>query len=104
MIAGICTYSYADEIVSAVNGMQYGTSNNVNTMKSMASKILGLVQAVGYAISIIVLSIYGIKYMYAATAEKAKIKEQLIPYVIGAIILFGASFIISVINRFSQLI
>ena len=87
-----------------VGSMRYKWSSLNETdkqeMKTMGGKVLGIVQVVGYAIAIIILSIMGIKYMYAAAGEKAKIKEQLIPYVIGATILFATSTIISIINKF----
>ncbi len=105
MIVGVCTQSYADaEIISAAEGIYHGGSATVNDMKSIASKVLGVVQVVGYAVALIILSISGIKYMFAATAEKAKIKEQLVPYAIGAIILFGASVIIGIVSNFAQTI
>ena len=103
LVAGIYTKSYADDaIISAVHGIYHGESSTTGDMKTIASRVLGAVQVVGYAISLITLSILGIKYMYAATAEKAKIKEQLIPYVIGCVLLFGASVIIGIISTWAQ--
>ena len=99
--AGICTQSYADEITGAVEGIFNGSSATVTDMKGIGGKVLGIVQVVGYAVSLITLSILGIKYMFSATAEKAKIKEQMVPYVIGCVLLFGVSVIISIVGQFA---
>lgn len=52
--------------------------------------IIGLLQVAGSGISIIVVTIQGIKYIVASVEEKADIKKQAIPIVIGCILLFGA--------------
>ena len=65
-------------------------------------KILGVVQVVGVACGVIFLVILGIKYMTSSTNDKATIKESLIPYVIGAVIMFGGSAFLGMIAKFAQ--
>ena len=38
-----------------------------------------------------ILIVLGIKYMMGSTAEKAEYKKTLMPYFIGALLIFGAS-------------
>ena len=58
---------------------------------SASAKILGAVQVIGYATAVIMLTYIGIKFLLATPDGQAKVKEQLIPYIIGAIILFAGS-------------
>lgn len=44
----------------------------------------------GVIITIAVGGIMGIKFMIASAEDKAKIKESMVPYVVGSILIFGA--------------
>ncbi len=61
---------------------------------ALASKVLGFVQFVAYAIALGMLIYVGIKYVMASANEKADLKSALVKYVIGAIIIAGASTIL----------
>ena len=64
----------------------------VNTgATSFANKILGFVQWAGYAIAVGMLIYVGIKYVMASANEKADLKNSLIKYVIGAVLIAGAA-------------
>ena len=53
--------------------------------------ILGFIQVLGIAISIIVLMIMGIKYMMGSAEEKAANKSAVIPYLVGAVMVFAVT-------------
>ena len=59
-----------------------------------ASKIQDLGNVI---ISVAILSIIGIKYMTGSVEEKAEYKKTMLPYVIGAVILFGITSFIGII-------
>ncbi len=59
-------------------------------MKSSLSDIFNTLALIGSAITVIVGGIIGIQFMLASAEDKAKIKESMIPYVIGAFVVFGA--------------
>lgn len=52
-----------------------------------AAKILGVMQWLGYAIAVGMIIFCGIKFVMAGAGEKAKIKETLVPILIGAILI-----------------
>lgn len=49
-----------------------------------------LLMAFGIVIMLIVGTVIGIQFMLASAEDKAKVKEALIPYVIGCLVIFGA--------------
>ena len=55
----------------------------------LAGNIVGIVQAIGSVASVVALIALGVKYMFTSVEEKAKYKEELIPYVIGCVLLFA---------------
>ena len=69
---------------------------------NLGGQILWVVQAIGYVVSVISLVIIGIKYMLSSVDEKADLKKRLVPFVFGALLLFGCSFIMTLIARFTQ--
>lgn len=57
---------------------------------------------IGMVLSVIVLVVLGIKYMMGSVDERAEYKKTLMPYVIGAILIFSASSIASIIYNIAK--
>ncbi len=83
---------------SNLGGLTIGT---VSDFDKVSSNALGIVQFFGYAMAIGMILYLGIKYMMAPANEKADVKNASIKYVVGAILLAGASGIITIIQTFS---
>lgn len=62
-------------------------------------RILGTLQVIGSAISVIALTIIGIRYMISSAEEKANMKGVIGYYIIGAILVFATSNVIGVAYR-----
>jgi type IV secretory pathway VirB2 component (pilin) len=73
----------------------------IDPTKSVIATAINVIRVVGTGIALIMLSYVGIKYMSAAPSEKADFKKSATAYVVGAIVLFGASNIISIIANFA---
>lgn len=69
---------------------------------NIGKRIIGMVQAIGTIASVLVLAILGIKYMMGSAEEKAEYKKTFIPYLIGAILVFAASNLASMIYGFAS--
>ena len=80
----------------------YNKPVGIDSLNTSAGKILGVVQAVGSGIAVIMLIVIGIKYVIASVDEKAKLKETLTVYVIGAILLFAGSNLLTIIVKFAS--
>lgn len=66
-------------------------TSNTDTVKTLGEQIIGIIQVVGSIAAVAVLVVLGIKYMMGSTEEKAEYKKTLIPYMIGAVLIFAAS-------------
>ena len=66
-------------------------------IQNLGGKVLGIVQTVGVVLSVIILSILGIKYMMGSAEEKAEYKKTFIPYIVGAVCIFLAPTIANMI-------
>lgn len=76
-----------------------GSGKNINTsgITSWTDSIINVVSIVGSGISIIAIIVLGVKYMMGSVEEKAEYKKTMMPYLIGAIFVFGASALVGVI-------
>ena len=62
--------------------------------------VIGVIQLLGSAISVITLMTLGIRYMLAGIQEKALYKETMGPYLIGAVMVFAIPNIIAIVYDF----
>lgn len=63
---------------------------NENEVKVMVGDVYNILVAIGVGLAVLIGAVLGIKYMTGTIEEQAKIKETLIPYAIGCIVVFGA--------------
>ncbi len=77
-------------------------SNTTNPFNLSISKVIGVIQAIGMSVAVIMLTYIGIKYIYASPEGKAELKQQLFPYIIGCVLLFGGSWLIGLIANFAN--
>ena len=76
-----------------------GTAN-VSELQSYGATIVTIIRNVGIVLAVVMLMIIGLKYMMGSAEEKAEYKKTLMPYVIGAVLLFAASGIAQMIKNF----
>ena len=73
--------------------MNNGSPNKVineGTVKSTSDNIYGILLTIGIIVAIIAGIIIGMQFVTGSVEAKAQIKEKLIPYVIGCVVIFGA--------------
>ena len=59
-------------------------------LKTNINDLYNILFTMGVALSVLIGAVLGIKFMVGSVEEQAKVKETLIPYVIGCIVVFGA--------------
>lgn len=71
-----------------------GVKNSVN---GVVNAIVTVFSTVGSILSVLVLVIIGIKYMVGSIEERAEYKKNMMPYVIGASLVFASSTIAGIV-------
>ena len=87
--------------LNAFNG-KTDTSGAKNSVTNIIGALINIIQIIGSGVAIIMLIVLAIKYISAAPGDKADIKKSSIQYVVGAIVLFGAVGLLSIISKFSS--
>ena len=86
----------------APNGLTANSSaKGTSEVQTFGQNIMGVIQVAGVVIAVIVLMILGIKYMMGSAEEKAEYKKTMIPYLVGAILIFAATTIANVLYQFA---
>ena len=73
--------------INDLTGKKLDSQNATNVV----NKAITVLSVIGSVLSVIVLIALGIKYMMGSVEEKAEYKKSLMPYVIGAALVFAAS-------------
>ena len=100
-ILAIGVMSYATTAGEVLEGLT-GEGANVNTegIKGLGNSIIAVVRIVGIVIAVVILLVLGIKYMMGSAEEKAEYKKTMMPYIVGAALIFAASAFAQVIYQF----
>ena len=96
-----------DSVASDAQGfLEAGDPNvakiNEAKIKSTSDLIYNTLAIIGAIIAIVVGMILGVKIATAGAEEKAQVKETLVPYTVGVVILFGAFVIWKVVVMILQ--
>lgn len=76
------------------------TSEDIpKTTISMANKIVTTITIIGTIIFMIVVLVLGFKYIVGSLEERAEYKKTMLPILVGAIMIFGASWIVKIIYK-----
>ena len=75
-----------------------GSQGNMN---KVGNQVIYLIRLIGTMISVGVLVILGVKYMTASPEGKADFKSTMIPYLVGAVLVFAATWVASAIYGFA---
>lgn len=79
-----------------------GSMAGTDRVADIGNRIIGIIQFVGSFASVIVLIILGIKYMTGSLEERAEYKKTMMPYVIGAVLVFGITNILGIVNSITD--
>ena len=93
-------FSGADDFLT--NGEAVGTVIDENQLQQTSGYLYRTLMAIAIVVMVIVGTIIGIQFMIASADEKAKVKEALIPYIVGCAVVMGAFTIWSVFVEIGQ--
>ena len=88
MMAVIMALSVLSPVFATGPSDYSGTATSA--FDSIGNKIIGMVQAIGTIVSVLIIIVLGIKYMMGSAEEKAEYKKTMIPYLVGAVLIFLA--------------
>lgn len=94
--------SNATDSEGVVDGLFGEGSADTSGIEGVGTNIVSIITTIGIIVAVIVLLILGIKYMMGSASEKAEYKKTMIPYLVGAVLIFGASAIAKAVIAMSE--
>lgn len=80
--------SEAGDFISA--GQKEGTKIDGKVLKKASDTLYNILLVIGIFLAVAIGMYLGIKFMLASAEDRAKVKESLIPYIAGCVVVFGA--------------
>lgn len=106
-VLGNCCFVEASQMMSSIKSGMSGINNVAQTdtqngIGKILNTVVGLLQIIGSGVSLIVITMLGIRYLVSSVGEKAEIKQKAMPIVIGCILLFGAVNLIAALESLTN--
>lgn len=101
LVASIAGTVLAVDPNTVLNGLNGNGNVQTNDVTKVGNNIVTIIQVVGIVIAVIVLLVIGIKYMMGSASEKAEYKKTMIPYIVGAVLIFAGTSLVRVIYSLS---
>lgn len=77
-------------------------SSDIPELQKIGSTVVGIIRGVGIIASVATLIVLGIKYMTGSVEEKAQYKKTMMPYLIGAFMVFSITFFLSIVIEIAK--
>ena len=91
MLIIVATPVFAVNTEQAIKDIDSKISYSGNTdFSNKVGKIIGFLQWAGAISGVLIITIFGFKYMMGSLEEKAEYKKTMIPFIVGAVVLIAA--------------
>lgn len=82
-----------DDVIGDAEGfLSKGDSNKItaNSLQDFSNTFYNILLTIGIIVAVIVGLVIGVRFMVGGAEDKANVKEILVPYIAGCVIVFGA--------------
>lgn len=97
LVTSIAGTVFADSTTDVLNKIKGDGKVETNSLTTVGNNVVTIINVVGIVIAVIILLIIGIKYMIGSASEKAEYKKTMIPYIVGAVLIFAGTSLVRVI-------
>ncbi len=98
MVATCAQFTYAanDKLSGLVDNIGEASKNNNNTeaagdLTIIAGKVLSLIQIASAVAAVVLVAVFGFKFIMGSAQEKADYQKSFIPLIVGVVVVFSAT-------------
>ena len=77
---------------------------DAKTVEKKVGTVVAIITNIAMIVAVIIPAVLGVKYMLGSVEEKADYKKDMIPYLIGAVLIFGISLVVKIVQQFGNTI
>lgn len=92
----------AKDLSQSIKDLGNTEAQGTASVMNVGGMVVAIVQTVGIVVAVVVLLVLGIKYMMGSAEEKAEYKKTMIPYIVGAVLIFAATTIVNVVYNMAN--
>ena len=78
-----------DSFIAAADGSGGSSKINSSSLQPISGFLYNILLSGGVIIAVVVATVLGVQFMLGGAEGQAKVKEMLIPFVVGCIVVFG---------------
>ena len=97
LVTSIAGTVFADSTTDVLDKLKGDGKVETSSLTTVGNNVVTIINVVGIVIAVIILLIIGIKYMIGSASEKAEYKKSMIPYIVGAVLIFAGTSLVRVI-------
>lgn len=97
LVTSIAGTVFADSTTDVLDKLKGDGKVETSSLTTVGNNVVTIINVVGIVIAVIILLIIGIKYMIGSASEKAEYKKTMIPYIVGAVLIFAGTTLVRVI-------
>lgn len=71
-------------------------------LQDFGGMLVGILQTAGVVVAVVILLVLGVKYMMGSAEEKSEYKKSMMPYLVGAILIFAATTVTNIVYQFAN--
>ena len=98
-LAEVVFASEASLISEIAQGGQTPTTGGI---VNFGRQVVSVVRVIGIVIAVIILLILGIKYMIGSAEERAEYKKTMVPYIVGAVLIFASTTLVQIVYELAD--
>lgn len=91
-----------DDVFENISDYTPNVTDAPDEVYSKAGLILGIISNIGIIMSVLMPAILGIKYMLGSVEDKSEYKKDMIPYLVGSVLLFGICGIVKILQAIGE--
>jgi len=98
MLMAIVVVCTSTPMVFAASGLVDDIKGNISTnstgasdLTQMAGKVIGLIQMASAVAAVVLIAVFGFKFILGSANEKADYQKSFIPLIVGVVVVFAAT-------------
>lgn len=92
----------AVDITNVLNQPHSPPAEARTSIEEVGKHAFAVMQVIGVSVASVMLIAIAIKYMTSSPNDKAEVKKQIVPFVVGAVFLYAATIIVTIIKNFME--
>lgn len=74
-----------------INEITVVEPSDVSDLQSIAGKVLGLIQVASAVLTVVLIAVFGFKFIMGSANEKADCQKSFVPLIVGVVVVFAAT-------------